>query len=42
MVETSNEWIISRTYIKERRIAAANEFTSDLAAAKAEAERSNT
>ncbi|MDR3460495.1 MAG: ketoacyl-ACP synthase III [Verrucomicrobiae bacterium] len=32
MVETSDEWITSRTGIKERRIAAANEFTSDLAA----------
>jgi 3-oxoacyl-[acyl-carrier-protein] synthase-3 len=32
MVETSDEWITSRTGIKERRIAAAHEFTSDLAA----------
>jgi 3-oxoacyl-[acyl-carrier-protein] synthase-3 len=32
MVETSDEWITSRTGIKERRIAAKNEFTSDLAA----------
>ena len=32
MVETSDGWITSRTGIKERRIAAANEFTSDLAA----------
>ncbi len=32
MVETSDEWITTRTGIKERRIAAANEFTSDLAA----------
>jgi 3-oxoacyl-[acyl-carrier-protein] synthase III len=31
MVETSDEWITSRTGIKERRIAAADEFTSDLA-----------
>lgn len=31
MVETSDEWITSRTGIKERRIAAAGEFTSDLA-----------
>ena len=30
MVETSDEWIVSRTGIKERRIAAENEFTSDL------------
>src|SRR5450432_4523603 len=36
MVETSDEWIISRTGIKERRIAAANEFTSDMAAKAAE------
>ncbi len=32
MVETSDEWITSRTGIKERRIAADNEFTSDMAA----------
>jgi len=32
MVDTSDEWITTRTGIKERRIAAANEFTSDLAA----------
>src|ERR1041385_927950 len=32
MVETSDEWIPSRTGIKERRICAADEFTSDLAA----------
>src|SRR6185369_704635 len=32
MVATSDEWITSRTGIKERRIAAADEFTSDLAA----------
>ncbi len=32
MVDTSDEWITSRTGIKERRLAAANEFTSDLAA----------
>jgi 3-oxoacyl-[acyl-carrier-protein] synthase-3 len=32
MVETSDEWIVSRTGIKERRIAANDEFTSDLAA----------
>src|SRR3954453_22095963 len=31
MVDTSDEWIISRTGIKERRLAAENEFTSDLA-----------
>lgn len=31
MVETSNEWIVSRTGIEERRIAAANQATSDLA-----------
>src|SRR4051812_12581902 len=31
MVETSDEWITSRTGIKERRIAAKDEFTSDLA-----------
>ena len=32
MVETSDEWITTRTGIKQRRIAAAYEFTSDLAA----------
>lgn len=31
MVETSDEWITERTGIKERRIAASNELTSDLA-----------
>src|SRR5690242_14424108 len=36
MVETSDEWITTRTGIKERRIAAANEFTADLAAKAAE------
>ena len=32
LVETSDEWITTRTGIKERRIAAENEFTSDLGA----------
>lgn len=32
MVDTSNEWIIERTGIKERRIAAESESTSDLCA----------
>jgi 3-oxoacyl-[acyl-carrier-protein] synthase-3 len=32
MVDTTDEWIMSRTGIKERRLAAKNEFTSDLAA----------
>ena len=32
IVNTSDEWITTRTGIKERRIAAKNEFTSDLAA----------
>ncbi|WP_424765823.1 beta-ketoacyl-ACP synthase III [Paenibacillus sp. sgz302251] len=31
MVETNDEWIVTRTGIKERRIAAAEEATSDLA-----------
>src|SRR5258708_36521449 len=31
MVATSDEWIVSRTGIRERHIAAGNEFTSDLA-----------
>ncbi|MEM8727192.1 MAG: beta-ketoacyl-ACP synthase III [Chlamydiota bacterium] len=30
MVETSDEWITSRTGMKERRLAAADEFTSDM------------
>ena len=37
LVETSDEWITSRTGIRERRIAAAGEFTSDLAAKASEA-----
>jgi len=32
LVDTNDEWIVSRTGIKERRIAAANESTSDMAA----------
>jgi 3-oxoacyl-[acyl-carrier-protein] synthase-3 len=32
MVDTSDEWITTRTGIKERRIAAENETTSDMAA----------
>lgn len=32
MVETTNEWITSRTGIEERRIAGDGEFTSDMAA----------
>jgi 3-oxoacyl-[acyl-carrier-protein] synthase-3 len=32
MVDTTNEWILTRTGIKERRIAAQHEATSDLAA----------
>ena len=31
MVDTSDEWIFTRTGIKERHIAADNEYTSDLA-----------
>jgi 3-oxoacyl-[acyl-carrier-protein] synthase-3 len=31
LVDTSDEWIISRTGIRERRLAAKDEFTSDLA-----------
>jgi len=36
LIKTSDEWITSRTGIKERRIAAADEFTSDLAVKAAE------
>jgi 3-oxoacyl-[acyl-carrier-protein] synthase-3 len=32
LVDTSDEWITTRTGIKERHIAAPNEFTSDMAA----------
>jgi 3-oxoacyl-[acyl-carrier-protein] synthase-3 len=32
LVDTTDEWITSRTGIKERRVAAADQFTSDLAA----------
>jgi 3-oxoacyl-[acyl-carrier-protein] synthase-3 len=32
MVDTSDDWIVSRTGIRERRMAAPDEFTSDLAA----------
>ncbi len=37
IVETNDEWITSRTGIKERHIAAEGEFTSDLAVAAARA-----
>lgn len=36
MVETSNDWIVARTGIEERHIAADDEMTSDLAAKAAE------
>lgn len=36
LVDTSDEWITTRTGIKERRLAAEGEFTSDLAARAAE------
>jgi len=36
MVETSNDWILSRTGIRERRIAAEGELTSDMGARAAE------
>jgi hypothetical protein len=36
LVETSDEWITSRTGIKERRMAAKDEFTSDMAAKAAQ------
>ncbi len=37
MVETSDEWIVTRTGIRERRIAAPGECTSDMAAKAARA-----
>lgn len=36
IVETSDDWITSRTGIKQRRIAAADEFTSDMGAKAAQ------
>ncbi len=36
MVDTSDEWITTRTGIKERRVAAKDEFTSDMAAKAAQ------
>ena len=36
MVDTTDEWILSRTGIRERRIAAEDEFTSDMGARAAE------
>lgn len=36
MVETSDEWIVSRTGMRERRLAAADEFTSDMGRQAAE------
>ena len=36
IVDTTDEWITSRTGIKERRLAAENEFTSDMAAKAAQ------
>lgn len=35
MVDTTDEWIVSRTGMKERRIAREDEFTSDMGAAAA-------
>lgn len=35
MVDTTDEWIVTRTGMKERRIAAKEEFTSDMGAAAA-------
>jgi 3-oxoacyl-[acyl-carrier-protein] synthase-3 len=37
MVETSDEWIVSRTGMKERRLARSDEFTSDMGIAAARA-----
>ncbi|HEY0827913.1 MAG TPA: 3-oxoacyl-ACP synthase, partial [Bacilli bacterium] len=36
MVDTNNEWIVTRTGIRERRIASAEQATSDLALKAAE------
>ncbi len=35
-VDTTDEWIVSRTGIRERRVARADEFTSDMAVAAAQ------
>jgi 3-oxoacyl-[acyl-carrier-protein] synthase-3 len=40
-VDTSDEWIVQRTGIRERRVAAAGEFTSDLALHAARAALAN-
>lgn len=37
MVDTSDEWIVSRSGIKERHIAADDEATSDMAIKSAQA-----
>lgn len=37
MVETTDEWIVSRTGMKERRLAAANEYSSSMGAAASRA-----
>jgi len=36
MIDTSDEWIVKRTGIKERRIAASDEYTSDMGAKAAQ------
>ena len=41
MVDTSDEWIVQRTGIRERHIAAKDEKTSDLAVAAAKAALAN-
>ena len=41
MVETSDEWIVSRTGMKERRIAADDEFTSHMGTKAAQAAMAN-
>ena len=41
MVETNHQWIVERTGIYERRIAAENEFTSHMAAKAAQAAMEN-
>jgi 3-oxoacyl-[acyl-carrier-protein] synthase-3 len=41
MVETSDEWIVTRTGMKERRLAQPDEFTSDMGAAAAKAAIAN-
>ena len=41
IVDTNDEWIVRRTGIKERRISADDEYTTDMAAKAAQAALKN-